>query len=585
MVVKRWGGPDQAFRVGLAEMNGWRGAMEDAHVVVMQETEAFFGVFDGHGGTQCSAFIASRLSQELQAHGIPKDDSTVTDLALRLDREFLATGLPSGSTGTFVIVTPPAEAGGRYRLRVGNIGDSRVLLGRADGTLIEGNGSDGALTTDHKPDHPSERTRIIRTGGTVHDVMGVSRVNGDLAVSRAFGDAQYKETGGPAQTDHPVIAAPELVSLECSPSDFLLLVCDGISECNFPNRQVVQLAAEELKRAAAAAATPGAIDPGAAAVAICRRALERGSKDNLSCMVVLLGGGEVAGRPQELLPGPVDSLGNEGFRKAYEAMAGHAGQSLVEAVESRYDAMRRELQVAEEGTEAHEELQHEDKTFGDGPPTELEAGSQERTEWFAKWVAKQCEQGAAMGGDSALESILMQNAEMLAIAKQQGAVPQPRQAEHKPVIAAEEKVLRAAVEAHVALNWDDRYLKFCGREGRLLERDSSDNTSQVRFHLDKPMTAWFPDETLKPPKARVAELEQFRTVMQESRHEEWLDLYSLAVRSNVQGHEGLVMKVDESKETTLVHFPELHDELWLPSCTLIRLDGNPDESRSGEAPT
>ena len=29
--------------------------------------------------------------------------------------------------------------------------------------------------------------------------MGVARVNGDLAVSRAFGDAQHKQTGGPKQ--------------------------------------------------------------------------------------------------------------------------------------------------------------------------------------------------------------------------------------------------------------------------------------------------------------------------------------------------------------------------------------------------
>ena len=33
----------------------------------------------------------------------------------------------------------------------------------------------------------------------VQTIMGVARVNGDLAVSRAFGDAQHKQTGGPAQ--------------------------------------------------------------------------------------------------------------------------------------------------------------------------------------------------------------------------------------------------------------------------------------------------------------------------------------------------------------------------------------------------
>ena len=71
----------------------------------------------------------------------------------------------------------------KFWTKVGNIGDSRVLLGRADGTIVEGKqismqgsnaftshpsiflwlspvtshegpGTDGGLTTDHKPDHP-----------------------------------------------------------------------------------------------------------------------------------------------------------------------------------------------------------------------------------------------------------------------------------------------------------------------------------------------------------------------------------------------------------------------------------------------
>ena len=33
----------------------------------------------------------------------------------------------------------------------------------------------------------------------VQTIMGVPRVNGDLAVSRAFGDSQHKQTGGPKQ--------------------------------------------------------------------------------------------------------------------------------------------------------------------------------------------------------------------------------------------------------------------------------------------------------------------------------------------------------------------------------------------------
>jgi serine/threonine protein phosphatase PrpC len=51
------------------------------------------------------------------------------------------------------------------------------------------NGGDAlALSTDHKPDDPLERERILKAGGTVEK----SRVNGKLAVSRALGDFDFK---------------------------------------------------------------------------------------------------------------------------------------------------------------------------------------------------------------------------------------------------------------------------------------------------------------------------------------------------------------------------------------------------------
>ena len=42
------------FRVGVAEMNGWRSNMEDSHIIFTKPDWAYFGVFDGHGGDQCS---------------------------------------------------------------------------------------------------------------------------------------------------------------------------------------------------------------------------------------------------------------------------------------------------------------------------------------------------------------------------------------------------------------------------------------------------------------------------------------------------------------------------------------------------
>ena len=83
-----------AFRVGFADVNGWRPSMEDAHVIYAQDTWGFFGVFDGHGGDQCSCFIARRISEELAQSGMPEDDAAVTALALSLDKEFLDSNQP-----------------------------------------------------------------------------------------------------------------------------------------------------------------------------------------------------------------------------------------------------------------------------------------------------------------------------------------------------------------------------------------------------------------------------------------------------------------------------------------------------------
>ena len=67
-------------------------------------------------GDQCSGFIARRIHEELAQSGMPDDDEAVIALALRLDKEFLDSNQPSGSTGTFVIVKAPTTPGGNLAL-------------------------------------------------------------------------------------------------------------------------------------------------------------------------------------------------------------------------------------------------------------------------------------------------------------------------------------------------------------------------------------------------------------------------------------------------------------------------------------
>lgn len=396
----------KGFRVAACEMNGFRPSMEDAHLVHICSDWAFFGVFDGHGGDQCAKFVAPRLEQELKANGCPADDEAVRKMLFAVDQEFLDTEQDSGTTATMCIVH---KSGGKNLLRVINAGDSRVLLGKRDGQIVDGGGTDNGLTTDHKPDNPDEKERIYRCGGTVEITPGnVARVNGDLAVCRGFGDRKYKQTGGPGPEDRPVTVDPEFKRFDCDDADFILLVCDGVSEGDFHNDEVVKLVAEVLKNTG---------DPGAAARAVCFRAVETNSKDNISCMVVALDGEKDEEKTIEFLPGATDKLSNDSYNKAYVAMAQRADKSLEEAVEMRYDMLTKLLQNPESLTVSQvkaavgscemsedkpnlEELQEELKQLRQhGDPGE--PGSAGRKEYFEKWVSEMAKSNSSdsdMGG-------------------------------------------------------------------------------------------------------------------------------------------------------------------------------------------
>lgn len=254
-------------------------------------------------------------------------------------------------------------------MRVINCGDSRVLLGRRDGTIVDGGGTDSGLTIDHKPDHPDEKARIYRCGGTVQIATGgVARVNGDLAVSRGFGDATYKKTGGPAPEDRPVTANPELGNFECDEADFVLLVCDGVSEGRFSNAEVVELVADTLREKN---------DPGEAARLVIHKAVEMDSKDNVSCMVVLLtpSAEEQRGKSHEYNPGPLQHIHHSGFRKAFKAMADRAGKSFGQAVKIRYEILQTKL---ESDLSADEKASVEKELKELGPPE----GQKADDAWF-----------------------------------------------------------------------------------------------------------------------------------------------------------------------------------------------------------
>ena len=87
----------------------------------------------------------------------------------------------ANDTGTTACVVFISET----HIYCSNSGDSRGVLSRGTKGVVP-------LSDDHKPDNPGELARIEKAGHHVED----SRVDGNLALSRAFGDFQYKDQPG-----------------------------------------------------------------------------------------------------------------------------------------------------------------------------------------------------------------------------------------------------------------------------------------------------------------------------------------------------------------------------------------------------
>mmetsp|Transcript_37257 Transcript_37257/g.89032 ORF Transcript_37257/g.89032 Transcript_37257/m.89032 type:complete len:586 (+) Transcript_37257:98-1855(+) len=492
-VEERW---SKGFCVATCEMNGWRSNMEDSHVVITQPEWGFFAVLDGHGGDMCSTFVAAKLREHFDRHGCPRDDAAFRQMVFDIDAAFLATGKASGSTATMCIVQK--GIGGKCQIRVANAGDSRILLGRRDGRIVDGGGTDQGLTTDHKPCHPAERQRIYRCGGTVEKAAGgVARVNGELAVSRGFGDAEFKKTGGPGPEDRPVTCNPEFARFDCDDSHFLLLVCDGISEGDFPNPDVIRHAAATLR---------GKDDPGKVAEAVCVKALESHSKDNLSCMCVLLKGSDNHRDLTVFRPGPIYRPHHKGFMEAYEAMAKKAGLTLAQAAEMRYEMLLEELSKPEVGGAKLEALKEEKMKLGSPAGSK---GSPERAAWWRSWEQKLPDsQNSEEDGDGADPDAMLMRMLMSRFGGQDPSLlvgsmigsPAATDAEDgkdgRQVRVPELRALQRAVEQHPALQWDDRLRTLAGQEGIVAKDDPSDGTSSVRFPPPIGVLAWLPTSVL-----------------------------------------------------------------------------------------
>ncbi|CAI9774914.1 unnamed protein product [Fraxinus pennsylvanica] len=242
------------------------GVTEDRYSVILDlqrdSKQAFFGVYDGHGGAGAAEFVAKNLDRNImnkvatrtQEGGI---EEAVKEGYLSTDVEFLKENIRGGTC----CVTALVHEG---NLVVSNAGDCRAVMSRQ--------GVAKALTVDHRPSQKDERNRIENLGGYVDCCHGVWRVHGSLAVSRAIGDGHLKEW---------VIAEPTTevlrITEEC---EFLILASDGLWD-KVSNQEAVDV----VHPLCLGIDKP---EPFSACKKLVDLSQSRGSSDDISVMVILL---------------------------------------------------------------------------------------------------------------------------------------------------------------------------------------------------------------------------------------------------------------------------------------------------------
>ncbi|GLI67580.1 hypothetical protein VaNZ11_011813 [Volvox africanus] len=262
-------GGNEHLSYGLACTQGHRTGMEDAHAVELEldspTRTALFGVFDGHGGRQVADLCAVNVVDAVRTSTAYQRGDVLEGLReafFELDNRALACAEAhlAGATATVALVRGD-------RLWVAGVGDSRCVLSHA--------GTAQVLTNDHKPDDPKERARIQNAGGFV--VWG--RVNANLNISRALGDASFKQDKSLAASEQQVSPDPDIRAVTLTRHDtFMVLACDGLWNA-LPEQQVVAYVQRRLNLRH----TLGAVAEGLVAEAM---QPQRCAHDNVTVVVV-----------------------------------------------------------------------------------------------------------------------------------------------------------------------------------------------------------------------------------------------------------------------------------------------------------
>ncbi|MHA2101109.1 MAG: PP2C family serine/threonine-protein phosphatase [Candidatus Kariarchaeaceae archaeon] len=202
-------------------VGNYRSSNEDTYHIEILSFGAsevlFIGIFDGHGGSNCSDFLKLNITKYFQftdedLSDIEKIKKSITSSCTVINQVFFST-YPDLYDGSCALMSFIFKIKEHYHLLVANVGDSMGVVLKES---INGKIGYTILNSLHKPYYLYEKEILERLGYMVKN----DRFLG-LAVSRAFGDRDIAEKG--------LTCVPEFTDFEITNKfQYMVLASDGL---------------------------------------------------------------------------------------------------------------------------------------------------------------------------------------------------------------------------------------------------------------------------------------------------------------------------------------------------------------------
>ncbi len=237
--------------------------MEDIELTmpnfINDKSQYLFGIFDGHGGDSCAKMTKEFFPKFLQKS--IKDNPINIEHCMELTFKKIEQKAKElnyvlvGNTATIILINT-----NHHIIHCANVGDSSCMIVNKDHAF--------KISYDDKCSDENEKKRIEKEGGNIIN----NRLNNVLAVSRSIGDFDQKGKG--------LIAIPHIHKHNIHKKDkFLVVASDGIWDV--VNQEILfEFSKEILDNSSIINKSEALVNK------LVDFAVENGSQDNISCVVV-----------------------------------------------------------------------------------------------------------------------------------------------------------------------------------------------------------------------------------------------------------------------------------------------------------